>query len=373
MPQKNHVSGENQVFTGTFQQFRDWCHLSGNLPKALTIGNFDGCHLGHQYLLAAVRQAAQELQGIPVVMTFDPHPADFFGRIGKETETKRPGLVSTRYLFTVSQKTQCFRELGIQWHIVEPFNNDFAQLSREAFVDQYVFAPELAVKSLIVGHDFRFGRQRSGDTTWLAERCRAVGVHFQVKGSYLAPSDIATAGGTPTNAAGNGAEPVSSSLIRKILVDDGDVQRAAQLLGHPYLLAGTAVQGRKLGRTIGFPTINLGHVEQLIPRHGVYACFAVIEPQTPSDNSREVFAPIMAIPSEGVPAVVNIGVRPTVTSDRVVTAEAHLLAGTWPIDSYGSRIRLYFVKRLRDEMRFASIDELKTQIAQDCQLALRVL
>ena len=301
---------------------------------ALMIGNFDGCHLGHQRLAAATIALGRELGLTTLALTFRPRPDLFFS--GRHDD---PGS----RLLTAPQQLRAFAELGIDVCVAKKFDKEFSQLTHEEFHDR-VLRQELQAAAIIVGADFRFGAGRSGDATWLKDRAARDGLRCTIVPPIVSAGSV-----------------VSSSRIRTLLRDSGDVRGVAELLGRPWLLEGRVVSGRKLGRTIGFPTINLSDVQQLVPRSGVYAAVAVIS----GGRFGLRDALVMGLPDGTVGAAVSIGTNPTVDASSSIKIEAHLLESFGPDELYGLNVGIYLLDRVRDEMRFSEVDELRRQIAAD--------
>lgn len=283
-------------------------------PTVVTVGVFDGVHLGHQKVMAKVVERAGALDARPAALTFDPHPLEFLA------PDRAP-----RMLTSVDQRAELLSELGIELVGVLPFLQ-IRDLPPQAFGIE-VLAERLQARWVAVGADFRFGRDRSGDPELLARVGQDHGFEVEVMG-MLGEKD---------------GEVVSSTRIRRYLAE-GRVADAARLLGRPFELRGTVIHGDARGTGIGFPTANLHIPERMaIPADGVYAVRA-------------------ATGDDVHPAVVNIGVRPTFgVSTR--TVEAHLL--DFSGDLYGTEMGLRFVARLRDERRFDSVDELVAQLHRD--------
>lgn len=298
---------EVQVFRLEGLDARPQAPFDGN--TAITIGNFDGVHLGHQHVVKELAQLALGKGLNPAVLTFDPHPAAVVGR-------GAPPLLST-----VQDKARWLGEAGARDVFVQRFDAAFAALSPEAFVDQ-LLAP-LGARAIMVGDNFHFGAQRAGDVTQLvalgADRGFSVHVHSLA-------------------ADGEGA---FSSTRARLALEAGDVQAAARVLGRPHLLSGRVIEGEQLGRKLGFPTANLSDIPQMLPKGGVYA---------------------VAVEGAG-DGVLNIGYRPTVAGERRLSIEVHIL--DYSGDLYGATLRLQLIARLRDEQRFASVDELVAQIGCD--------
>jgi riboflavin kinase/FMN adenylyltransferase len=270
--------------------------------------------------------------GSSIVMTFDPRPESWFS-----------GRPEAR-LFSPVQKARAFAELGIDVCIVRKFNKEFSCLEHTQFFDQVV-CNDLNAGGLVVGADFRFGHGRKGDCKWLLEQTRKLGMACSV----VEPVQV-------------GGDKVSSSRIRRLIIEEGDMATAGGLLGRPWLIEGTITRGRQLGRTIGFPTANLGGLQQLTPRKGVYAAFAVM--------GRDV-GDVMSMPEKVMPAAVSVGSNPTVGADDAVKIEAHIIRQSLG-EIYDQPIALWFLDRIREERRFDGLEALKAQIAEDVQQVLAV-
>jgi len=293
----------------------------------MTIGNFDGLHLGHRALLDAVVTRARALGRPAAVYTFDRHP-----RRVLQPQTPLPRLSSSEQLeYELSRA-------GADLLIIEPFTPELSSLSAEEFV-QSVLIDRIGPAEVIVGRDFRFGRGRSGSDETLRQQLPKTGVRVDVI------TQVFAAGGD-----------VSSTRIRQLLAS-GSVEEVARCLGRDYEVWGRVVEGDRRGRTLGFPTANLAPDNELIPASGVYATTVrMLEGGIPT-------GPVY-------PSVTNVGTRPTFEAGRV-RVEAHLLdfAG----DLYGRRIALGFHARIREERRFSGPDELKERIRQDAAEARKLL
>ncbi|QIZ85740.1 bifunctional riboflavin kinase/FAD synthetase [Bermanella marisrubri] len=289
----------------------------GSEGCVLTIGNFDGVHLGHQALLDKVKAKGEELSLQTAVMIFEPQPKEFFDPDGAPAR-----------LCNLAEKIQLFQRQNIDVLACMAFNPRFRQLTAEAFVQQ-VLIDALNVKALIVGDDFRFGCDRSGDFAFLQEAGERYG--FSVEDTQT----IAQSGNR-----------VSSTRVRQAL-EEGRLLDAAELLGRPYSISGRIAHGQKLGRTIGTPTANVILKREKAPLRGVFA--------------------VKVICKQGeFKGVANIGTRPTVGGVKA-NLEAHLF--DFSGDLYGQRIDVIFCEKIRDEKRFDGIDALKAAIEQDRQLA----
>lgn len=298
---------------------------SQRAPCALTIGNFDGVHLGHQAILARVRQEARARGLVPAVMTFEPHPREYFA-----TLNRRPELAPTR-ISGLRDKLQALAAAGIEQVVVEHFDARLAEMSANAFIEDLLVAG-LQTRWLLVGEDFRYGHKRSGDIDLLREAGLAHG--FEV----CTLADITDRQG----------HRISSSEVRTALAV-GDLDRAAQLLGQPFHISGHVIHGQKLGRELGFPTMNLRVAPRCATRSGIYV------------------VRVVGLRDRPLPAVASLGVRPTVEDRGRVLLEAHLLDES--LDAYGKLVRVEFLHKLRDEEKFADLPSLTAAIAQDAQNA----
>ncbi|MDR9402230.1 MAG: bifunctional riboflavin kinase/FAD synthetase [Halothece sp. Uz-M2-17] len=290
-------------------------------PCAIALGNFDGVHEGHRNVIQPVLEQSVR----STVVTFHPHPREYF--------TGQPCSLLT----PLEEKISYLKALGIQQLVLLPFNQELAALSPEAFV-QKILIEQLNPHYISVGEDFRFGYQRQGT----AEDLRAIASSYQVAVNIA-------------NLQTNAEERISSSRIREA-INQGDIPLANQLLGRPYTLNGTVVTGEQRGRTIGFPTANL-----VLPRNKLIPCYGVYAVQVTS-ISYPIISP--------QPAVMNIGMRPTVNGQQP-TIEIHLL--DWTGNLYQHSLSVQLKQFLRPEAKFESLDALKDQIAQDCQTARQLL
>ncbi len=284
-------------------------------PLSIAIGVFDGVHIGHQALIRQTAEGAKGHGGKPLAATFDPLPI----------QALAPGAPPSA-LSDVDDRLRLLHDAGASDVVVFHFTKEFAALEAGEFVRRLAGAGE--VRQIFVGEDFQFGHDRGGDVRTLAAAGSTYG--FEV----VVASPVTLDGAV-----------VSSTRIRNALLA-GDVENAARLLGRPYSVTGTVVHGAKRGRALGFPTINLAvPTERLLPRDGIYAMKVRLR-------------------DSEVAAAASLGVRPTFGGDDR-TLEAYLL--DWQGDVYGTRIEAAFVKRLRDELRFATAAELSAQIARDVE------
>ncbi|NOX81303.1 MAG: bifunctional riboflavin kinase/FAD synthetase [Deltaproteobacteria bacterium] len=288
----------------------------------VTIGNFDGVHLGHQLLFSEVVRLAHLHHGTSVAVTFDPHPL----------KVLRPGGI--RLISTTSQKIELIEAAGIDVLVVIPFDLDFAATTAEQFVDD-ILVGTIGVRELVVGYDYAFGRGRRGNIDFLKERGREYG--FPV---------------TVINALYKGGMLVSSTKIRE-LVAEGRMRDVRRLLGRYYQIRGEVQRGRQRGgRVVGFPTANLKISEEdLCPKRGVYVTQVIYD-------------------GKCYGGVSNIGYNPTFGGDRLV-AETHIF--DFDDDIYGRPIKINLLRHLRGEKKFSGPDELAAQIRRDIEVAHKVL
>ncbi len=280
----------------------------------LTIGNFDGVHRGHQALLRGLNAEGRK-RGLPVVvMMFEPQPLELFA-----------GDKAPARLTRLREKLRYLAECGVDYVLCVRFDRRFAALTAQNFVSD-LLVDRLGVRFLAVGDDFRFGAGRQGDFLLLQKAGLEYG--FDV---------------TSTQTFCEGGVRISSTAVRQALAED-DLPLAESLLGHPFSISGRVVHGDALGRTIGFPTANVPLRRQVSPVKGVYA------------------VEVMGLGDKPLPGVANIGTRPTVKGVRQ-QLEVHLLDVV--MDLYGRHIEVVLRKKIRSEKRFASLDELKAQIAKD--------
>jgi riboflavin kinase / FMN adenylyltransferase len=294
-------------------------------PTAIALGNFDGVHQGHQRVITPAIATSEGL--VSTVLTFNPHPQEFF-------------TGTTRLLLTpIAEKIEQLKALGVQQLVLLPFDRAIAALTPQEFMQQ-ILIDQLQARQISVGFNFRFGCKRCGSV----EDLQAMwGDRVNVVTEQLMHDEL-------DSKDDNLPVRISSSAIRAALAQ-GEVDTAHTLLGRPYSLIGNVVAGQQMGRKLGFPTANLQlHPQKFLPRDGVYA------------------VQVINLADEPMAAVMNIGVRPTVTGDRQRTVEVHLL--NWSGDLYGQELCVNLVKFLRPEQKFDSLDALKQQIKTDCKNAL---
>ena len=291
-----------------------------NLPDpaqgcVATIGNFDGVHLGHQAVLTQLAMKADMLNLPAVVITFEPQPFEYF------VPEKAPARLSR-----FREKVEALRAYSIQKLCVLRFNRQLAEMQAETFI-QKLLVEGLNVRYLVVGDDFRFGKDRQGDFALLQQVGKQQG--FQVVNMHTFAIDDMR---------------VSSTRIREAL-QDGDLAVAEKLLGRPYRMSGRVAHGDKRGRKMGYPTANIHLHRAKVPLNGVYA------------------VQLYGIDEEPVNGVANIGVRPTISGSDKALLEVHLF--DFKRDIYGEHVQVYFLKKLREEQKFASLEQLIEQIHID--------
>jgi riboflavin kinase / FMN adenylyltransferase len=287
----------------------------------LTIGVFDGVHRGHQSILRQLVEGAHAAGNPAAVLTFARHPAVVLGHH------------DLKCLTTTDERAELLGALGMDVVITHPFDQQVAAMSATEFMRP--LKDRLGLSRLLIGYDFALGKGREGNASRLAEIGREMGFSLQVVEAVNDESGL-----------------ISSTVIRK-LIAVGDVADAAHMLGRPYSLAGPVVHGDARGKSIGFPTANIeAPVEKAVPAFGIYACWAVVS-------------------GKRYPAAISIGIRPTFETDRPeARVEAYLL--DYDSDLYGQTVKLEFIKRLRDELKFTNADALAAQIEADVQ-AVRII
>jgi riboflavin kinase/FMN adenylyltransferase len=293
-------------------------------PHAVTIGNFDGLHLGHQAMLARLQDVARA-RGLPsCVLSFEPHPREFFA----------PDQAPAR-LSSLREKAECLQRLGIDRLHVFRFDRAFSALSADAFIEQ-VLGRTLQARYVLVGDDFRYGARRMGDFALLERAGQSLGFDAE----FLPTVEVA-------------GERVSSTAVRQALAA-GDLDHAARLLGRPYSISGHVVHGDKLGRDIGFPTANIQLKHNRPPLMGIFA----IE--------------LYGLDGAPLPGVASLGKRPTVKNpDAPPVLEVHLF--DFNADIYGRRVHVDFLHKLRDEAKYPDLDTLVVQIQRDVDNAKHFL
>ncbi len=291
----------------------------------LTVGTFDGIHFGHQKIIETIKGIAEEKKGESVVLTFSPHPRTVLFPEGN----------NLRLINSLDEKINRFKKAGIDHLIIYPFTKEFSRITALEYVRDFL-VKEIKVSTLIIGYDHQFGRNREGNFEYLKELSELY--EFEIK--EISAQDINNIN-------------VSSTKIRKA-IENGNIALANEYLGYRFPLKGKVIEGKKLGNTIGFPTANLAIEDKLkiIPKIGAYAISAMVD----------------GVQFHGM---LNIGKNPTVANEDDIKIEVHLF--DFNKDIYGETIRIEFVKRLRDEVKFNSVEELKQQLTKDKATAQTIL
>ncbi|MCC5933063.1 MAG: bifunctional riboflavin kinase/FAD synthetase [Candidatus Cyclonatronum sp.] len=285
---------------------------------AITVGTFDGVHLGHRTLIEKLVTKAREINGRSVLVTFNPHPR----------EVLHGGHNTVGLLTTLEERAEILQQLGVDAMVVIPFDRDFSLLSSQDFIQKILFS-KIGIAEFIIGYDHQFGKNREGTIQTVKELSGTLGYNVHL----IQAHEVAH-------------HTVSSTLIRKALVEKGDVRLARTMLGRPYPLSGMVVHGDKKGRILGFPTANLKIEEtrKVIPQKGVYAVEVLLDDQV-------------------YKGMLNIGVRPTVTSSAELRIEVNIFGFT--SDIYGRQLRVRFYDKIREEKKFEGLDALRAQLHQD--------
>jgi len=300
-------------------------HITPHVPCALTMGTFDGVHRGHVQIIRQLREEAQRKNLCATLITFEPHP---------RLVVKRPGSAGIRLLTTLQEKIDLLKQQPLDRVVVVPFDEAFSRIEYEEFV-KTVILDKLGARALVIGYDHAFGRNREGNFSNLEKLSKKYGFTLDKVEPYEVEGQI-----------------VSSTFIRQFL-NDGDVEFAAKLLGRNYSLSGTVVKGDARGKILHFPTANIEpqHTHKLIPKPGVYA----VEVRYGTASFK---------------GMMNIGYRPTFRKDGRLSVEVHIL--NFNKDIYGEQLTISFKKRLRDEKKFRSKEELIAQLEVDRQESLKL-
>lgn len=290
-------------------------------PLALTIGNFDGVHLGHLAIVSAIKKIAKEKNLASAILTFEPHPTSFF-----KLDAAKDFRISS-----LSQKLKIFQEHQIDYVIILPFNQNLSDISAETFVEE-ILVKALNIKHLTIGYDFIFGKNRQGDFKLLEKEAK-----------------VFDFGLSEISAVKNFDQNCSSSLIRK-LISEGKISEANLCLGKNFAISGLVNEGRKLASQLGFATANLAVKPHIIkPKFGVYKSSTFIA------HLNKTFA-----------SITNFGVKPTVSGDSIALFETHI--PNFSQNIYGKKIHVELLEFIREEKKFSSLEELKNQIALDVSL-----
>lgn len=285
---------------------------------AITVGTFDGVHLGHRTLIGKLVDKAREIGGRSVLVTFNPHPR----------EVLHGGHNTVGLLTTLKERAEILHQLGVDVMVVIPFDRDFSLLSSQDFIQKILFS-KIGIAEFIIGYDHQFGKNREGTIKTVEELAQTLGYKVHL----IQAHEVAH-------------RTVSSTLIRRALVEQGDVALARTMLGRPYPLSGMVVHGDKKGRMLGFPTANLKIEEtrKVIPKIGVYAVEVLLDGKV-------------------YQGMLNIGFRPTVTNSKELRIEVNIF--DFFDDIYGRELRVRFYHKIRDEKKFSGLDALRSQLQQD--------
>lgn len=293
--------------------------------SVLTIGAFDGLHLGHQAIISHVTQLAADYECPAVALTLEPLPREYF--LGGKAPAR---------LMNLREKIEGFKRCGVDELLIARFNHALRSVNAEDFVLDLI-VKQRKTRHIVIGDDFRFGLNGEGDFALLQKLGEKH--NFKVEATQSITQDIQSQ-----------ETRVSSTEIRKLLAL-GDFENVQRLLGQPFSMSGKIIKGRQLGRTIGAPTANIAVKRRKSPVAGVYAVMATVNGQH-------------------LPAIANVGTRPTVNDDLTAVLEVHLL--NFSGDLYGQRMQVRFDRHLREEKKFESVDQLKNQIHQDIALAKEI-
>lgn len=293
---------------------------------AVTVGTFDGVHLGHRTLIKKLVAEARRINGRSVLVTFNPHPR----------EVLHGGHNTVGLLTTIEERAEILHELGVDVMVVIPFDRDFSLLSSQDFIQKIIYQ-EIGVKEFIIGYDHQFGKNREGTIKTVEALSKLLGYNVHLIHAHEVEHHT-----------------VSSTKIRKALVNEGDAALAKSFLGRAYPLTGMVVHGDKKGRQLGYPTANLRveNPRKVIPANGVYAVEVDYE-------------------GKNYGGMLNIGIRPTVTNSEELRIEVNIF--DFDEDIYGKNLRLRFHERIRNEKKFNGLNELKSQLSEDKEHCIKVL
>ena len=291
----------------------------------VTIGTFDGVHIGHQKILSRLKELKEELGLKTVVLTFEPHPRKILF----------PEQKDLKLITLVDEKLELLKKYGVDITVVYPFDKTFSQLEVKQYLEG-ILVNDLNAKHIVIGYDHKFGKDRKGDINILKEHATANNYTLE----EISKKDIDSIA-------------VSSTNIRKA-IEEGDIERAFEYLGHPFYLKAKVVKGKQLGRTLGFPTANLQteSSDKLIPKIGVYFVEVIIE-------------------NQNYFGMLNIGVNPTTDSDDKIKIEVNIF--DFEKDIYNKSVTLKFIKKLRDEKKFNNLNELIEQLNKDKKSSLALI
>jgi len=294
-------------------------------PTIVTIGTFDGVHLGHQKILARLKELKDKLGLKTVVLTFEPHPRKILF----------PEQKDLKLITLIDEKLELLDKYGVDIAVVYPFDKTFSQLEVKHYLED-ILVHHLNAKHIVIGYDHKFGKDRKGDINTLKEHSSTY--HYTLE--EISKKDIESIA-------------VSSTNIRKA-IEEGDIEKANEFLGHAFFLKAKVVKGKQLGRTLGFPTANLQteSSDKLIPKIGVYFVEVIVENKTHF-------------------GMLNIGVNPTTDQDNKIKIEVNIF--DFERDIYNKSVTLKFIKKLRDEEKFNNLNELIAQLNKDKEISLALI
>ncbi len=294
-------------------------------PTIITIGTFDGVHLGHQKILTRLKELKEKLGLKTVVLTFEPHPRKILF----------PEQKDLKLITLIDEKLELLNKYGVDIAVVYPFDKTFSQIEVKHYLE-VILVDHLNAKHIVIGYDHKFGKDRKGDINTLKEHASTY--HYTLE--EISKQDIERIA-------------VSSTNIRKA-IEEGDIEKANEFLGHFFFLKAKVVKGKQLGRTIGFPTANLQteNADKLIPKIGVYFVEVIVEGE----------------PHYGM---LNIGINPTTDLDTKIKIEVNIF--DFEKDIYNKSVTLKFIKKLRDEKKFNTLNELIAQLNKDKEICLAII
>lgn len=300
-------------------------HFRIESPSIVTIGTFDGVHLGHQKILSRLRELKEQTGLKTVVLTFEPHPR----------KVLFPEQKDLKLITLIDEKLELLDKYGVDVTVVYPFTKQFSETDSPFYIEE-VLLRSLKVKHLVIGYDHKFGKNRSGDIHTLKK--------LSEEGAFIVEE---------ISAKDIDHIAISSSKIRKAL-EEGNVEHASEFLGHPFSLTGTVIKGKQLGRTLGYPTANIFVEDEtkIIPKIGVYFVEVLVDEQN-------YFG------------MMNIGVNPTTDSDCKLKLEVNIF--NFNSEIYDKTLKINFLKRLRDEKKFANLTELKKELDLDKETSLKLI
>ncbi len=315
--------------------YSDINSLPAFVNPVVTIGTFDGVHLGHRKIIDQLIQEAKKINGETVIITFHPHPR-------KIVSSNRPVL---HLINTPGEKIKLLSSLQIDHLVIIPFTEAFAAQTASAYVEEFLIS-RFHPHTLIIGYDHRFGKGRSGDFKLLEKYAAKQQFHLIEIPQHLLHESA-----------------ISSTRIRENLLN-GNIKEANELLGYPYFLTGTVIPGNKIGRSIGYPTANLevNDDEKLIPANGVYAVNAMVKDIPDNEPGPGSTSPVEAKTGERIKGMMNIGIRPTINGNSRVI-EVNLF--DFNEDIYGKLLEVHITRYLRNEQKFNGLEALKEQLAID--------